>query len=205
VATTVTTTMRVIYSVHDNTTNTWALAEVTASTGFTDFDVLVLLISNNANCCSAVEVYEAYFTTRESDLSVLTLFCHQLGTVTGTSYDLGTFARLEFDGVDCGTNGNVLEWQSVADFNGCFFVCDQFLANAHTLGSKYVVIHATIVFDTRNTCASVWVVFDVLDNTLTLKVKVYQSVVLACAAALVAGCNATLVVAAAAATLYYEQ
>ena len=47
VTTTITTTMRVISGVHNHATYAWALAEVTVTTGFTDFDVLVLLVTDD--------------------------------------------------------------------------------------------------------------------------------------------------------------
>src|SRR5882757_6817276 len=44
---TVTTTVRVVGSIHDDTTNTWADTLVTRTASFADFDVLVLFVPNN--------------------------------------------------------------------------------------------------------------------------------------------------------------
>ena len=41
------TTVRVISGVHNDTTDARALTEVTVTTGFTDFDVLVLFVTDN--------------------------------------------------------------------------------------------------------------------------------------------------------------
>ena len=49
VTTTITTTMWVIGGVHNDTTNTRALTKMTVTTGFTDLNVLVLLVTNNAH------------------------------------------------------------------------------------------------------------------------------------------------------------
>jgi len=49
VTTTVTTTVWVINSVHNNTTNRWAFAKATITSGFTNLYVLVLSVTNGAN------------------------------------------------------------------------------------------------------------------------------------------------------------
>jgi isopropylmalate/homocitrate/citramalate synthase len=49
VTTTVTTTVWVIYGVHNDTTDAWALALVAVATGFTDLDVLVLFVADDTN------------------------------------------------------------------------------------------------------------------------------------------------------------
>jgi hypothetical protein len=62
VTTTVTTTVWVVYGVHNNTTYRWANTHVALTTGFTDLNVLVLLVAYNAKASGTFQVYEAYFT-----------------------------------------------------------------------------------------------------------------------------------------------
>ncbi len=50
-------------------------------------------------------------------------------------------------------------------FNRSFFATGNSLTNLHTISSKNVVIRAVVVFDTSNTCRTVWVIFDVLDSS----------------------------------------
>src|ERR1044072_6726149 len=45
VTTTITTTVWVVYSVHNDTADTWAYTHVTTTTSFTDLDVLVLVVT----------------------------------------------------------------------------------------------------------------------------------------------------------------
>ena len=49
VPTTVTTTVWVINSVHDDTTNSWADTHATLASGRTDLDVLVLFVTDNTD------------------------------------------------------------------------------------------------------------------------------------------------------------
>jgi hypothetical protein len=56
VTATITTTVRVVCGIHDDTTDTWAEALVTGTAGFTDFDVLVLLVGERSHRCSTFDV-----------------------------------------------------------------------------------------------------------------------------------------------------
>jgi hypothetical protein len=82
VTTTVTTTVGVVNSVHDNTTDTWALTQVARTTSLTDLDVLVLFVTNDTDSSGAVQVHQANFAGGEADLCVVTFLSHQLRAVT---------------------------------------------------------------------------------------------------------------------------
>jgi len=56
VTTTVTTTMRVVYGVHNDTTDGRALAKVARTAGFSDFDILVLLVADDTDSRGAAQV-----------------------------------------------------------------------------------------------------------------------------------------------------
>jgi hypothetical protein len=62
VTTTIATTMWVISSVHNNTTDTWTLTTKAVTTGFTDLNVLVLFVTDNTEGCSTFNVYLTDFT-----------------------------------------------------------------------------------------------------------------------------------------------
>ena len=62
VTTTVTTTMWVVNSVLDDTTNSWANTLVAIAAGFTNLDILVLFVTDNAETCRAFNADEANFT-----------------------------------------------------------------------------------------------------------------------------------------------
>jgi hypothetical protein len=49
VTTTITTTMRVINGVHNNTTNARTLAQVTGTTSLADFHILMLFVADDAD------------------------------------------------------------------------------------------------------------------------------------------------------------
>jgi hypothetical protein len=205
VTTTVTTTVWVVNGVHDNTTDTWALTQVTRTTSLTDLDVLVLFVTDDTDSRGAVQVDQANLTGGEADLSVVTFLSHQLRAVASRTHHLGATAGLQFDSVDGGTHWDVADRQAVTAFNRSFFVSDQLLADSHVLGSQDVVVRTVSFLDASDAGTAVWVVFDVLDNAFTLEVEVNQAVVLASATALVTGRNATLVVATVTAALGDQQ
>ena len=67
---TLTTTVRVIERVHDNTTNRRTLTEVALTTCFTEVLVHVVRVRNRTNRCKAAVHNHAEFTGRQFDLSV---------------------------------------------------------------------------------------------------------------------------------------
>ena len=83
VSATVTTTVGVISSVHDDTTYSWADALAAATTGGTDFDVLVLFVANYANAGFAVDQNFAHLSGWKFDGGVAVFFGHELSFSAG--------------------------------------------------------------------------------------------------------------------------
>jgi hypothetical protein len=54
--TAITTTMGVINSIHNYSSDTWPYAHMTAPAGFPKFNILVLLITNNTHASSTVNI-----------------------------------------------------------------------------------------------------------------------------------------------------
>ena len=164
VTTTVTTTMRVIGGVHNDTTDRWALTQVAAAAGFTDFDVLVLLVADNTERSRTVFINKADFAARQANLGIAVIAAHQLGAVAGAADHLGAAAKLHLNSVNGAADRDILKWQAVAGFDSSFFATDDRLADFHTLGSQDVVVGAVRFFDTGDAGAAVRIVFDVLDG-----------------------------------------
>jgi hypothetical protein len=61
VTTTITTTMRVIYGVHNDTADAWALTLESVTACFTDLDVLVLFVTQGTDAGSTFNIYAADF------------------------------------------------------------------------------------------------------------------------------------------------
>jgi hypothetical protein len=62
VTSTVTTTVRVICGIHDNTTDAWANTLATVTTSRTDLNVLVLDVTNNTECSCCFQSETTNFT-----------------------------------------------------------------------------------------------------------------------------------------------
>jgi hypothetical protein len=79
VTTTVTTTMRVVGSVHDDTADRRANAHMALTAGFADLDILMLFITDGADGCHTFNINQADFTTWQTNLGIIFLFGNQLG------------------------------------------------------------------------------------------------------------------------------
>jgi hypothetical protein len=76
--TTVTTTMWVVNSVHNNTADAWADAHAALAACRTDFDVLVLFVTDNTDASHALEAEFADFTAWHTNECVVAFFRHKL-------------------------------------------------------------------------------------------------------------------------------
>lgn len=130
----ITTAVWVIGSVHDNAADGGANALVPCAAGFADLDVLMLFIADGTKTSGAIHMYHADLAAGEFDLSIRAFFGSQLGAGAGGADDLGAAARLQFDGVNDATNGDVFERQAIAGFNRHFFAAADLLADLHALG-----------------------------------------------------------------------
>jgi len=79
------TTVRVISRVHDNATDGWADTTQACATSFTDFDILVLFVTNRTKAGATVNVNHSDFTTRQFNLGIGALFSDQLGAIASTA------------------------------------------------------------------------------------------------------------------------
>jgi hypothetical protein len=100
VTSTVTTTMRVVGSVHYNSTDSWAHALLAAAASLAELDVLVLFVADYTDTGSTINVNQTNFAARQLYLGVFTFFGHQLGTVASGTNQLGAFANLKLDRMD---------------------------------------------------------------------------------------------------------
>jgi hypothetical protein len=93
-ASTVTTTVRVISGVHNDTTDRRADAHAAFTTSGTYFDVLVLFVAYGTDVGCAFYSETADFTARHFYHGVIAFFGSQLGAGTCGTDDLAAFARL---------------------------------------------------------------------------------------------------------------
>ncbi len=100
--------------------------------------------------------------------------------------------------MDGTTNRNILQRQAVASFDRSIFAAGDGLTDLHTLGCQDVVISTVRFLDAGNARAAVRIVFDMLDSGGHTfgQLEVHNAVKLLRAAALVAGSDTALVVAA---------
>ena len=72
----VTTAVRVVGRVHHDTSNGWANTLVPVSSGFADFDVLMLFVTDNSYGSHTVKINQSDFAARQTQLRVTVIFSH---------------------------------------------------------------------------------------------------------------------------------
>ena len=100
---TLTTTMRMINRVHGNTTGLRTFTEPAITACLTNLDILVISITNLADCCTTILVNEANLTRRKTQLSILSLLSSDHCIGSGTACQLTTFTNLQLNIVHTGT------------------------------------------------------------------------------------------------------
>src|SRR5712692_5676857 len=110
---TLTTTVRVIDRVHDNTTHRRTHTAPAHRTSFTDFAQIVLAITDFTHRRTALNMHAAHFARAQTHLSVSTFARHQHNASTGSTRHLRAFTRQHLDAVHRGADWNIANWQAV--------------------------------------------------------------------------------------------
>ena len=97
--------VRVIHRVHSNATNRRTNTAPTLSTGLAEFAQAVLFIADRTDRGAAFDENAAHFTGTQTDLSVFAFTSNQLTERTGSTNELSTLAREQFDAVNRRTTG----------------------------------------------------------------------------------------------------
>lgn len=135
------TAVRVVDRVHDGTADGRAHVHVTLTAGLADDDVGVIGVADLTDGGAAGNEDAAHLGGRHTDDSVLALLTHQLAGVTGGTGDSSALARLELDGVDERTDGDVGEGQSVARLDVGVRTGHDGLTDLEALGGQDVALH----------------------------------------------------------------
>jgi len=142
VTTTVSTAVRVINGVHDDTADGGTDAFVPVTPGFAELDVLVLFVADDAKAGGAVFIDQTDFAARQADLGVAVVAAHQLSAVAGTADQLGAAPDFQFNGVNGAADGHVLERLAIANVVADFLAAAYLLTDLHALGGQDVVVGA---------------------------------------------------------------
>jgi hypothetical protein len=94
VSATITTAVRVIGGIHNHPADSRPDTHTALAASFTNFDVLMLFISNNSYSSHTFSINHSDFTAGQADLGIFLVFGNQLSTAAGRSNQLGTAARL---------------------------------------------------------------------------------------------------------------
>ena len=113
-----TTTMRMVYRVHDDSTDLGSLSQMAACAGLSEGDVHVVFISQRTDCGITLTKDHSHLTGREAKSNIVAFLGNDGGTQTGAADKLSTAAQCELYIVYCQTKGNVLEGKSTTGLEG---------------------------------------------------------------------------------------
>ena len=141
-----------------------ANAHVTLAAGLAQVDVLMVNVGNDADGGDAVQTNVAHLTGRQTNQSVAVLLRHQLSHDASGTDQLAALAGVELNVVDHGTNGDVLEGQSVAGLDVRVGASHNGVADLQAVGSQDVALDAVGVLDQSDESRTVGIVLQGLDG-----------------------------------------
>ena len=156
-----TTTHWVIHRVHRNTTNAWATSKPAIAASLAQALVLVLVIADLTDRCTAPTVEVTDFTGRKFDCSAVAINGYQLSGLTSGTCDLCAAARVELDGVDLGCRWDHCEWHAVARLELDTLVdVEQHVTHLNTTWCQDVALFTVCVCKQSKVGGAVWIVFN---------------------------------------------
>ena len=160
------TTVRVIAGVHDRTTAAGTNAHVALAASLAQVDVLVVEVRNNADGGDAVQTNVAHLAGGQTNQSVTIFLSHQLSHDASGTDQLAALAGIQLNVVDHGTDGDVLEGQSVTGLDVGVGAGHDLVANLQTIGSQDVALDAVLILDEGDEGRTVRIVYTAHDSQL---------------------------------------
>ena len=171
-------------------------------------DVLVVEVRNNADGGDAVQTNITHLAGGQTNQSVTIFLSHQLSHDASGTDQLAALAGIQLNVVDHGTDGDVLEGQSVTGLDVGVGAGHDLVANLQTIGSQDVALDAVLILDEGNEGRTVRIVLQSLDSGRDIKLvalEIDDTVLDAVAAAVMADGDLAGVVAAGMLFLGFEQ
>ena len=196
--------MRVIHRVHSNATNRRTNTAPTLSTGLAEFAQAILFIADRTDRGAAFNENAAHFTGTQTDLSVFAFTSNQLTERTGSTNELSTLTRKQFDAVNRRTHGNVAQRKRITSLDRGFRTVKDFLADRHALRGNDVAAFAVGVKHESDIGGTVRIVFNAFNaggDTVLITLEVDDAIGTLGTTTLMTAGDVTIVIAAAAAIL----
>src|SRR5271166_2031598 len=197
---TLATTVRVVYRVHDDTTDGRALALPPHTTGLAPVDIRLLGVAHHAHGRAAADVDAADLTAGHTQRRVAALLAEQLNARPGRACELGATARPQLHGVDQGTGRDIAHRQVVARLDVGVGARLDHITLRESLRGNDVTLVAVKEVQQRDVRGAVRVVLDVrnlgVDAVFVVATEVDHPVGALVATTLVAGGDPAVCVAA---------
>ena len=144
------TAMGMVDRVHNGTANGRTNAEPTVTAGLADLDVGMLGIANLADGRTAGEQNATHLGRRHTQDGVLAFLAHELNAGASGTSKCSALARLELNGMDESTDGDVGQRHCIAGLDVGIGTGDDHIAYMKTLRMKDVALLAVDVMKERD-------------------------------------------------------
>ena len=132
--------MWVIHRVHDDTSHLWSSSKMSGSTGFSERDIHVILVSENSQGSVAFAEHHSHFARRKTKSNIVTFLGYHCCTQASAPDKLSATSIVEFDVVNCKSKGNVLQRKSVSCCKRCIWTGHNLCSNCKPLRCKNVAL-----------------------------------------------------------------
>src|SRR6266853_4578506 len=191
--------MRVVDRVHRHPAHRRADSAPAHRAGLAELAQIVLLVADLADRGPALEQNLSDLAGAQPDLGVASLARQQLHRGAGRARQLRAFARHHLDAMNGRAHRDIAQRERVADPDRRFLSALDLGPDAQAARGDDVTALAVGVTQQRQMGGAVWIVFDALDlgdDAVLVATEIDHAVMLLVPAALVAGRDATKVVAA---------
>lgn len=155
-----TTTVRVVDGVHRHTAHGGTNAHPAGAAGLAGHFVHVLGIANLTDGAVAILIETADFAGGHLDQRIACFTVGNNGLLAGCTGNLAAGTRTDFNVVNGGTQGNVLQGHRIADLGSNLLAAFHLHAHLEARRSQDVGLFTVLVFDQGDAAGAVGIVFD---------------------------------------------
>src|SRR5438094_961969 len=156
-------TVWMINGIHNNTAYRWTDSQVPSTSGFPHRNVFVIEIPDLSDRRHTINIHQPHFTRRQLHMRIAAFLGDKLRRGSGAASHLSALARTQFDIVNCRTERNISQRQSIADKNVGFRPGNHLHADLQSNWLENVSAFPVGIAEQRDECRTIRIVFDGFD------------------------------------------
>lgn len=134
--------------------------ETSVLASLSELFVFMVAVTDLTNGCAAGVVNHPHFTAGQSKSDICALLRHDLGGSARAANHLATATGLQFDVVNQGTKGNILDLEAVAGQNVCVGTTEHPRPHFQAFWGKDIGLGSVHVVEQRNATGAIGIVFN---------------------------------------------